>query len=49
MLDVWELLRTLECELLDRTTLRTHAQARMAFFEFIEGIYNPQTRSEVRQ
>ena len=27
----------LECELLDRTTLSTHADARAALFEFIEG------------
>jgi putative transposase len=32
---------TLECELLDRVTLRTKAEARMAVFEFIEGWYNP--------
>jgi len=32
---------TLECELIDRTTFRTHAEARMAIFEFIEGWYNP--------
>ena len=29
---------TLECELLDRTTLSTHAEARAALFEFIEGV-----------
>jgi putative transposase len=32
---------TLECELLSRTSLRSHAEARMALFEFIEGWYNP--------
>ncbi len=32
---------TLECELIDRTIFRTHAEARMAIFEFIEGWYNP--------
>jgi putative transposase len=32
---------TLECELLDRVTLRTQAEARMAIFEYIEGWYNP--------
>lgn len=30
---------TLECELLDRTTLSTHAEARAALVEFIEGWY----------
>ena len=32
---------TLECELIDRTIFRTHAEARMAIFEYIEGWYNP--------
>ena len=31
---------TLECELLDRQTLTTHAEARAAVFEFVEGWYN---------
>jgi putative transposase len=35
---------TLECELLDRQMLRTHAEARRAIFEFIEGWYNPHRR-----
>lgn len=35
---------TLECELIDRHTFRTHAEARMAIFEFIEGWYNPHRR-----
>ena len=35
---------TLECELIDRSTFRTHAEARMAIFEFIEGWYNPHRR-----
>lgn len=35
---------TLECELLQRTKFRTHAEARMAIFEFIEGWYNPHRR-----
>ncbi len=35
---------TLECELLDRRTFRTHAEARMATFHFIEGFYNPRRR-----
>jgi len=35
---------TLECELLDRYTFRTIADARMLVFEFIEGWYNPHRR-----
>jgi len=35
---------TLETELLWRNTFRTHAEARMAIFEFIEGFYNPRRR-----
>lgn len=35
---------TLECELLDRRRFRSHAEARMAMFEFIEGWYNPHRR-----
>jgi putative transposase len=35
---------TLECELLDRESFRTQADARMAVFDFIEGWYNPQRR-----
>jgi putative transposase len=35
---------TLECELLDRTSFKTQAQARRAIFEFIEGWYNPHRR-----
>jgi putative transposase len=35
---------TLECELLDRQTLRTQAEARLAVFDFIEGWYNTQRR-----
>lgn len=35
---------TLECELLARRTLRTHAEARQALFSFIEGWYNPRRR-----
>jgi putative transposase len=34
----------LECELIDRTTFRNHAEAKMAMFEFLEGCYNPQRR-----
>lgn len=32
---------TLECELLDRNRFKTHAEAKMALFDFIEGWYNP--------
>ncbi len=35
---------TLECELLDRHRFRSHAEARKAVFEFIEGWYNPRRR-----
>jgi len=35
---------TLECELLDRVTLRTPAEARTVVFDFIEGWYNPTRR-----
>ena len=35
---------TLECELLDRHRLRTHIDARLAVFDFIEGWYNPRRR-----
>jgi putative transposase len=35
---------TLECELLDRTKLRTPAEAERVVFEFIEGWYNPRRR-----
>jgi len=35
---------TVECELLDRVTLRTPAEARTAVFDFIEGWYNPTRR-----
>ena len=35
---------TLECELLARTTLATHAEARAAIFEFIEEWYNTRRR-----
>lgn len=32
---------SLECELLDRRHFRTHAEAKAAVFEYIEGFYNP--------
>jgi putative transposase len=35
---------TLECELLVRRNFRSHAEAKMALFEFIEGWYNPHRR-----
>ena len=35
---------TLECELLDRRRFKTHAEAKMAIFQFIEGWYNPHRR-----
>ena len=35
---------TLECELIDRRRFRSHAEARIAVFEFIEGWYNPRRR-----
>ena len=35
---------TLECELIERRAFRTHAEARMAVFEFIEGWYNTRRR-----
>jgi putative transposase len=35
---------TLECELIDRHRFRSHTEARMAVFQFIEGFYNPSRR-----
>ena len=35
---------TLECELIDRSTFRTHDEARDAIFDFIEGFYNTRRR-----
>jgi putative transposase len=35
---------TLECELIRRTRWRTHAEARLAVFDFLEGFYNQQRR-----
>jgi putative transposase len=35
---------TLECELLDRITLRTPDEGRLAVFDFLEGFYNPRRR-----
>ncbi len=35
---------TLECELLARQTVRTHAEARTALFEYIEAFYNRRRR-----
>ena len=31
---------TLECELLDKRPFKTHAEARLAIFEYLEGFYN---------
>jgi len=35
---------TLECEFLEHSTFHTHAEARTAIFEFIEGFYNTHRR-----
>ncbi len=35
---------SLECELIDRRRFRTHAEARMAVFKYIEAFYNPRRR-----
>jgi putative transposase len=35
---------TLECELLDRRSFRSHAEARMAVFDYVEGFDNPRRR-----
>jgi putative transposase len=35
---------TLECELLARRRFRSHAEAKLAIFDFIEGWYNPRRR-----
>ena len=35
---------SLECELLDRVSFQTHAEARMAVFQYIEGWYNTHRR-----
>jgi putative transposase len=35
---------TLECELVARGRWRTHAEARMAVFDYVEGFYNPRRR-----
>jgi putative transposase len=35
---------TLECELVDRSRWRTHTEARMALFDYLEGFYNPRRR-----
>jgi putative transposase len=35
---------TLECELLDRSRFRSHREAGLAIFDFIEGWYNPHRR-----
>ena len=35
---------SLECELIDRNRWRTHVEARMAVFDYIECFYNPRRR-----
>jgi putative transposase len=35
---------TLECELLNRRSFQTQAEAKLAVFEYIEGFYNPRRR-----
>lgn len=35
---------SLECELIDRSTFRSHADARLALFDYIEAWYNPHRR-----
>ena len=35
---------TLECELIDRSVFRTHAEARMVIFRFMEAWYSPRHR-----
>jgi putative transposase len=40
---------TLECELLDQWTFRTHDEARSAVFDFIESFYNRQRRHSALQ
>src|SRR5262249_21235501 len=35
---------TLECELLDRHSFHTQAEAKLAVFEYLEGFYNPRRR-----
>ena len=35
---------TLECELINRRSFRTHKEARLAIFSYIEGWYNPHRR-----
>lgn len=35
---------TLECELLDRCSFRTQAEAKLTVFEYLEGFYNPRRR-----
>ena len=35
---------TLECELIDRRSFRSHAEGRMAVFQYVEGWYNPWRR-----
>ena len=38
---------SLECELIDRRSFQTKAEARLALFTYIEGWYNPRRRHSV--
>ena len=38
---VQSLFATMACEIIERRSFRTQTQARRAFFQFIEGGYNP--------
>ena len=40
----WQHTATLECELINRRCFRTHKEARLAIFSYIEGWYNPHRR-----
>jgi putative transposase len=40
---------SLECELLDRRTFKSHTEGRMAVFQYIEGWYNPRRRHSARR
>ena len=40
----WEQIATLECELIDRRSWKTHTEARLAIFTWIEAWYNPHRR-----
>ena len=44
---VQSLFATMVCEIIERRSFRTQTQARRAFFQFIEGGYNPRRRHSV--